>query len=280
MNTLELYNGVKIPNLVLGGFLKLHKKELIPIYQGAVDAGIRGFDTARDYSNEDQVGLALKEVIKSNGLSRDDIFITTKIGNGQQIKGKILEEIDKSLRNLQTDYVDLWLMHWPLPGHFRRTWDLMSEVYEKTDKVRAIGVANYDIRHFQELLADHSTHTPMVNQIEMHPMRTIEPIRSYMQGHNIQLEAYSPLCRCIDRIMDNGSLKAIAAKYGKTIPQIILRWHLQLRSIPVFRSTKPSRLKDNIDIYDFSLTDEDLLSISSLNEDYKYHLESVHCPGY
>lgn len=259
----------------------MNYSELYSVMRAGFEAGFRAIDTARDYGNEPVVGAVLKNVLKDLNMSRSDVFITTKIGNSQQIKGNILEQIDQSLRNLQTDYVDLWLMHWPYPDYFRLTWEKMTEVYTNTGKVRAIGVANYRERHFKQLLNSGDVLIPMVNQIEYHPLRTVVDLKGYMQLHNIKLQAYAPLCRLVDPLKNADVLNNLSKRYNKSIGQIILRWHIQQGDVmPIFKSYKPSRFKENIDIFDFELTQEEMSSIFSLNIDYKYHVESCNCPGY
>lgn len=244
-----------------------------------IKVGFRAFDTARAYGNEHVVGQVMKECLKEQGLTREDIFITTKIGNGEQRSGNIEEQIDISLRNLQTEYVDLWLMHWPYPDYYCDTWHKMEKVY-KTGKVRAIGMANYRVRHFEHLFEAGVEVMPHCVQMELHPMRTADDIVDFCRERDIAIQAYSPLCRMIEKIKNSNDLKEIAASHGKTIPQIILRWHIQNKTVPVFKTLKPYRLKENIDIFDFKLTDEEMEKVASLDEDYKFHLESASCPGY
>ena len=275
----KLRNGIEMPGMAIGTNW-IGKKDLKKILHSAFDAGFRAIDTARDYGNEHIVGDALYEVLKEKGMSRGDIFITTKIGNGQQAKGDIANEIDVSLRNLRTDYVDLWLMHWPYPGYYEITWDKMIDIYDKSTKVKAIGVANYDIRHLESLKGTFSEFMPMVNQIEFHPLRSIPDLYAYLKKETIMLEAYCPLCRLISPIKESVILKKLASKYGKSIGQIILRWHLQNESIPIFKSYNPNRFKENIDVFDFYLTPNEIDAISLMNQNYKYHLESASCPGY
>lgn len=241
--------------------------------------GFRAFDTARDYGNEPIVGRVMKECLREHGLKREDIFITTKIGNGQQALGNIEEQINISLRNLQTDYLDLWLMHWPYPGYYVDTWHKMEKVY-KSGKVRAIGMANYRVRHFEYLFSEGVEIMPHCVQFELHPMRTAEDIVAYCRERDIAIQAYSPLCRMIKKIRDSKELQEIAARHQKSVAQVILRWHIQNQTVPVFKSLKPYRLKENFDIFDFQLSESEMAQVASLDEDYKYHLESASCPGY
>ena len=258
----------------------MDRDKMIDLFIFAFEAGIRGIDTARDYDNEKNIGKALKEALKVTGLNREDIFLTTKIGNNQQRKGEISNEIDISLDNLQTEYIDLWLMHWPYPDFYLSTWEKMLSIYEKTDKVKSIGVANYNIRHLDKLKNKFSDNLPLVNQFEFHPLYSIKGLREYMEKNSIQLEAYAPFCQFHPDLKNSEILKGIARKYNKTIGQIILRWHIQNNSIPVFLSNNTERFKENVAIFDFSLEKEDLKEIEKINKEYKYHLESVHCPGY
>jgi len=241
--------------------------------------GFRAFDTARDYGNEHIVGQVIKECLKEQGLKREDIFITTKIGNSQQVLGNIEEQIELSLRNLQTDYVDLWLMHWPYPGRYVDTWHKMEKVY-LSGRVKAIGMANFRIRHFEHLFKDGVEIMPHCVQFELSPLRTANNLVRYCRERNIAIQAYSPLCRMIPRINSSKILNEIAVAHHKTIAQTILRWHIQNQTVPVFKSLNPNRLKENYDIFDFELSNIEMQQIASLDEDYKYHIESASCPGY
>lgn len=278
MDNIELSNGVQMPCMVMStnymGYQLM--KEVVT---GGLKLGFRAFDTARDYGNEHIVGLVIEECLKEQGLSRNDVFITTKIGNSQQILGNIDEQIEMSLRNLRTDYVDLWLMHWPYPNFFVETWHKMEKIY-KAGKAKSIGVANYRLRHFKTLENTAFEITPHCVQHECHPMRTTDDILDHCREKRIAVQAYSPLCRMIPEIKTASVLVDLAKKYGKTEGQIILRWHIQRGTVPVFKSVKSQRLAENINIFDFELTNEEVLNISALNQNYKYHLESASCPGY
>ena len=278
MSKILLSNGVEMPPIV-----ETTNWMDYPVMKDLVSAGLkigyRAFDTARDYGNEDVVGRVIKECLAEQGLKREDVFLTTKIGNSQQTLGNIEEQVDISLQNLQTDYIDLWLMHWPYPDHYVDTWRKMERIY-KSGKVRAIGMANFRIRHFEHLFKEGVDVIPHCVQMELHPLRTAEDIVAYLRERNIAVQAYSPLCRMIPKIRENVLLKAIADAHGKTVGQVILRWHIQNQTVPVFKSLRPKRLQENFDIFDFALSDEEMKTVSSLDEDYKYHLESTSCPGY
>ena len=278
MNYCTLNNGIEMPPIIMSTNW-MDYPTMKEVVTAGLKIGFRAFDTARDYGNEHIVGRVLKECLAEQGLKREDVFITTKIGNGQQRLGNIEEQIEISLRNLQTDYVDCWLMHWPYPGYFVDTYHKMETVY-KTGKVKAIGMANYHIRHFEQLWKEGFDIAPHCVQFEHHPMRTADDIFEFCRSHHIAVQAYSPLCRMIDAIKKSSILNDIASKKGKTIGQVILRWHYQHQSVPCFKSLKPMRLSENFNIWDFELTQEEMAAINSMDCDYKYHLESASCPGF
>lgn len=272
-----LNNGYSLPVMAVGTN-RMDKQLLVSIISNAFTAGISYFDTARDYGNEHVVGEALSYVLKSNGLKRSDFYITTKVGNGQQLSCNMRKEIDISLKSLQVDYVDLWLLHWPLPDYFINNFKQMHSLMQE-GKVRAIGLANPRVRHL-EMLKDSLGIIPQVIQIEHHPFRVSRDILNYCKENNIIIQAYSPLCFMIDKLKNNDILKRIAFKYNKSLAQIVLRWHYQHGITPVFRSTNPMRYKENADIFNFEISNEDMEEIFSLDEDYKFIPESLHCYGY
>lgn len=278
MQSIKFHNGIEMPPLIMSTNW-MDYKQMKEVVTTGLKIGFRAFDTARDYGNEHIVGKVLKECLAEQGLKREDIFITTKIGNSQQRLGNIIQQIDMSLNNLQTDYVDCWLMHWPYPGYYIDTYHKMEEVYKRR-KAHAIGMANYHIRHFEKLFAAGIEIIPHCVQFEHHPMRTADGIIAFCREHQIAVQAYSPLCRMIEPIKNSPILKTIAERTGKTIGQVILRWHYQHQSVPCFKSVKPKRLAENFNIWDFELTEEDMCLINSMDEDYKYHLESASCPGF
>lgn len=278
MQNIKLHNGVELPPLIMSTNY-MDYPTMKEVVTAGLKIGFRAFDTARDYGNEHIVGRVMKECLAEQGLKREDIFITTKIGNSQQRLGNISEQIDMSLKNLQMDYVDCWMMHWPYPDHYIDTYHKMEKVYHE-GKVRAIGMANYHVRHFQKLWEAGFDVAPHCVQFEHHPMRTADDIVAFCREHNIAIQAYSPLCRMIDPIKNSPILKSIAERTGKSIGQVILRWHYQHQSVPCFKSLKPKRLAENFDIWDFELTQDEMAAINSMDCDYKYHLESASCPGF
>lgn len=278
MKMIKLSNGVNMPCMVTATNW-MDYDQLKPVVSAALKNGLRAFDTARDYGNEHIVGKVLQDCLREQGLRREDIFITTKIGNSQQIKGDISSEIEISCKNLRTDYVDLWLMHWPYPGYYVKTWKGMEAVY-KNGKAKAIGMANCNVRYLQNLYDQGLTVPIHCVQFELHPYRTAVDIVSWCSKHDIAIQAYSPLCRMLPMVKSSNILKSLSAKYNKTIGQIILRWHIQNATVPVIKTTRPDRFPENANIFDFTLSEQDVAAISSLNQNYKFHLESVCCPGY
>ena len=274
----KFYNGVKYPPIIMATNW-MDYPTLKRVVSEGLEIGFRAFDTARDYGNEHIVGRVLRECLKEQHIDRSEVFITTKIGNSQQRLGNIEEQIEISLKNLQTGYVDCWLMHWPYPGFYVDTYRKMEKVY-KSGKVHAIGMANCNVRYFEEFFREGIDVVPHCVQFEHHPLRIAQDIQDICNQHNIAIQAYAPLCRMIPKIKESPVLNEIANRLDKTIGQVILRWHYQHHTIPCVKSTKPERLLENFNIWDFQLSDEDMLKINSMDEDYKYHLESASCPGY
>lgn len=238
-----------------------------------------GFDTARDYrDNEAALGFMFRRMFRNKITTRDRVFITTKVGNGQQRIGNMREEIDISLKALKTDYVDLWLLHWPLPDCWMDNWAQMQDIY-RSGKARAVGIANLRERHI-EMLRQARLPMPHVIQIEYHPFRTVPAFVEQCRQEHIQLEAYTANCMMLPFVKDNPMLKEIGAKYGKTIAQIIMRWHIQQGVIPIFHSFNPQHILENVSVYDFALAEEDMQKIFALDMDYKFHPESLNCPAY
>lgn len=254
-----LHNGVKMPWFGLGVYLVEDGQEVINAVKSAIKAGYRSIDTAAYYKNEEGVGQAIKEA----GVPREDLFITTKVWNTDQGYESTLQAFNDSLEKLSLDYLDLYLVHWPVKEKYKETWKALEALY-KEGKVRAIGVCNFQIHHLEDLLTDAEI-APMVNQVEYHPRLTQKELLTYCQEHNIQLEAWSPLGR--GRMLDDPTLQDLAIKYGKTIAQTILRWDLQTGVVTIPKSIKEQRIIENANIFDFELTNEDMKIIDSLNRD-------------
>ncbi len=256
-----LHNGVKMPWFGLGVYLSEEGQEVINAVKAAVKAGYRSIDTAAFYKNEEGVGQAIKE----SRIPREELFITTKVWNTDQGYESTLAAFNESLKKLDLEYIDLYLIHWPVKETYKETWKALETLY-KEGKVRAIGVCNFQIHHLEDLLADAEI-APMVNQVEYHPRLTQKELLAYCQEHNIQLEAWSPLGR--GRMLDEPTLQELAAKYGKTVAQIILRWDLQTGVVTIPKSVKEQRIIENADIFDFELSKADMDKIDSLNRDQR-----------
>lgn len=285
MQHINLSNGVSIPKIMMGTSicdLRGDKKVLMKQLEDAVIYGESlktiGFDTARDYSNESLLGDIFGRMISNGICKREDIFVTTKVGNGQQRLKDMKREIDLSLSAMRLDYIDLWLLHWPLPDYWLDNWEQVIEIY-KSGKVKAIGIANCRERHI-EALKKSSLPMPHVMQVEYHPFRTVSNFRKMCADNHIQLEAYSANCLMLPFVKENVLLNEIAKTHQKSVTQIIMRWHIQQGVVPIFRSFNPDHIKENVDVYDFSLSDEEMQQIFALDIDYKFHPESLNCPGY
>lgn len=285
-----------MPSIGMGTY-PLQDEAMVKAAVAATKYGYRAFDTAQAYGNEVSVGNALQEVYRVNGLKRADIFIMSKIGEAldhgmpdgklfyastpneqKDIKGIVSKQLNKTLKDLKTDYLDLLLIHWPHPDYFEEVWNALEGEYH-AGKVRAIGVSNCRERHIKKLI-DAGSICPMVNQFELHPLHTRKGLITYCQQLGIQVVAYSPLLVMDQKLMGNPVFKLLSQKYNKSIPQIILRWDVQQGVIPIPKSGNPLRLQQNIDIFDFQLTDDDIKEIDSLNENYQGLVESTYCPGY
>lgn len=223
----------------------------------AIELGYRSIDTASFYDNEQGVGQAVREA----GVPREELFITSKVWNTEQGYDSTLKACDESLEKLGMDYLDLYLIHWPVTGKFQETYRALETLY-KEGKVRAIGVSNFHVHHLKKLLADCEV-IPAVNQVEYHPHLTQVNLKAFCEENHIQLEAWSPLKR--GRLLDEPLLIDIGKKYNKTAAQIILRWDIQNEVITIPKSVHAERIQENADIFDFKLTEDEMQRIDALN---------------
>ncbi|MCM3733318.1 aldo/keto reductase [Fictibacillus nanhaiensis] len=254
-----LHNGVQMPWIGLGVYKAEDGDEVIQSIKWAIDAGYRSIDTASLYNNEAGVGQAIAE----SDVPREDLFITTKVWNTDQGYEEALSAFDASLERLGLDYVDLYLVHWPVPGKYKETWRALEKIYED-GRAKAIGVSNFKKHHLEDLIADAKI-KPMVNQVEYHPRLTQADLLTYCKQQGIQLEAWRPLLK--GEIFEEPTLLELADKYNKTVAQIILRWDIQNGVVTIPKSVTKHRIEENIDIYNFKLTNEDMTRISALNQD-------------
>ena len=254
-----LSNGVKIPSIGFGTYKSGDDEETAKIIKNALNLGYKMIDTASFYNNEVGIGNGIKE----SGIDRKDIFIVTKLWNDDHGYDNTIEAFNKSLNNLQVDYIDLYLIHWPNKLN-ADTWRAFEHLYE-TGKVKAIGVCNFKVEHLEELKKTAKI-MPMVNQVEIHPFSTKNNIINYCKDNNIKVVAWSPISR--GRVLSNDLMIDLSQKYKKSIVQIVLRWHMQKGVIPIPKSSNENRIKENMDIFDFEISSEDMKAIDSLDEGY------------
>ncbi|MFD8494532.1 aldo/keto reductase [Amycolatopsis sp. NPDC059657] len=254
----ELANGGTIPQFGLGVF-QIPPDDTAEVVREALEAGYRHLDTAQMYRNEKGVG----EGVAKSGVAREDVFITTKLANDAHGYDNAINALEGSLQRLGTDYVDLYLIHWPLPGKdlYPATWTALGDIL-RAEKARAIGVSNFQPAHLDRL-REESGVVPSVNQIELHPLLQQEELRAYHRGHGIVTEAWSPLAQ--GEVLAGPVLAKLAEKHGRSAAQIVLRWHIQLGNVVFPKSANAERLRENIDIFDFELDDEDMRSITGLD---------------
>ncbi|MBX4167693.1 aldo/keto reductase [Rhodococcus pyridinivorans] len=260
--TVTLNNGVEIPQLGFGVF-QIPEDETTAAVSAALETGYRHIDTAAIYGNEAGVGRALAD----SGLSRDELFITTKVWNSDQGYDATLRAFDTSLAALGLDRLDLYLIHWPTPARDRYadTWCALERLVEE-GRLRAAGVSNFQPAHLQRLL-DGSSLVPTINQIELHPGLQQSELRAFHAEHGIATEAWSPLAQ--GAVLNDEAITSIAERTGKSPAQVVLRWHLQLGNVVIPKSVTPSRIRENFEVFDFELTDEDMSTIAGADRDLR-----------
>lgn len=260
--TVTLHNGVKMPYFGLGVYKIEDGNDVINSVKTALEFGYRSIDTAALYENEEGVGQAIKD----SGIPREEIFVTTKVWNTDHGYENTLEAFDKSIAKLGLEYVDLYLIHWPGKDKFVDTWRALEKLYRE-GLVRAIGVSNFKPHHLQTLM-EKSEEKPVINQVELHPYFQQKELREFCKEHDIVVEAWSPLAR--GQVLDDPVLNKIGKKYGKSPAQVTLRWHLQSDIVVIPKSVTPSRIKENADIFDFELTDEEMGQINQIDKNTRF----------
>ncbi|MGG1444690.1 aldo/keto reductase [Brevibacillus laterosporus] len=262
-----LANGVVKPWLGLGVYKADDGAEVEQAIRMALEAGYRSIDTAAIYENEAGVGKAIRD----SKIPREEIFVTTKVWNTEQGYESTLQAFDTSLQKLGLDYIDLYLVHWPVPGKYKETWRALETLYKK-GLVRSIGVSNFHIHHLEDLLSVCEV-KPMLNQIEMHPFLIQEELRQYCEQHGIYVEAWRPLMR---GNLEVPLVQEMAERYQKTPAQIVLRWDLQHKVLVIPKSVRKERIIENADLFDFELTDEDMTMLDGLNRDQRFGPDPDH----
>lgn len=260
--TYSLNNKTQIPSLGLGVWQIEDGQPTIQAVKAAIDSGYRLIDTAAVYGNEQGVGQAIAEF----DIDRSDLFITTKLWNSHQGKELTRSAFDASLHKLGLDYVDLYLIHWPTPARdkYVETWHELESIYNE-GKAKAIGVSNFHQEHIEKLLAN-STVAPAVNQIELHPYFQQRELVEYCRAHDIQVESWSPLGGTGSKLLSDPVINELATRYGKNAAQIIIRWHIQKGFVVIPKSSHPDRIRQNGEVFDFELTDEDMSNIDNLDQ--------------
>ena len=258
--TVTLNNGVEIPQLGFGVF-QIKPEDTVKATTSALEIGYRHIDTAQMYGNEREVGLAVRE----SGIPREDVFVTSKVNNNRLERDDMLRSFDTSLDDLGFDYLDLLLIHWPLPGvsDYVARWKAMEEIYA-SGRVKAIGVSNFHPNHLRNVFAGAEVR-PAVNQIEVSPFLTQDELRAFDAEHQIITEAWSPIAR--GKVADDPVIGRIAGRLGRSPAQVTLRWHVQRGDVVFPKSVTRSRIEENFAIFDFELDESDMTAISALNRD-------------
>lgn len=261
MEHLTLNNGNKIPSIGLGTYRNTNALEITNAIKTAYNIGFRLIDTAVIYENEKFIGNSIKDL----KIDRKELFITSKVWNSEQGYESTLKSFELSLKNLQTDYLDMYLIHWPVAEKFNDTWRAFEHLY-KQGVVKNIGVSNFHVNHLNELLKTANV-IPAVNQIELHPFLIQEELQKFCKQKNIQIESWSPIAKA--RVVDNKELLKIAYSHGKTNVQITLRWHIQQGLVAIPKSVNPKHIEEFAEVFDFELSEEEMKKISTLNKNLR-----------
>ncbi|MET3288323.1 aldo/keto reductase [Brevibacillus fluminis] len=263
--TTTLHNGVQMPWFGLGVFKVEEGPELVNAVRAAIVHGYRSIDTAAIYGNEEGVGKGIREGLAEAGIAREELFVTSKVWNADLGYESTLAAYEQSLAKLGLDYLDLYLIHWPVAGKYKEAWRALETLY-KAGRVKAIGVSNFQIHHLEDLMKDAEI-KPMINQVEYHPRLTQKEVQAFCREHGIQMEAWSPLMQ--GQLLENETLQEIARTYQKSVAQVILRWDLQNGVVTIPKSTKEHRIAENANVFDFELTADDMARIDALNQNHR-----------
>ena len=299
MPTYKLQNGVEIPSIGLGTY-GLNQNTMETSIKASWEAGARLIDTASAYDNEVFIGNAIENLSKKGVLKREDLILQTKVGDklyadgtprgyyfydssscpNHDVRSQVMEQVENSLRQLKTDYLDILLIHWPYNDVLCDIWKNLERLYEEK-VVRSIGVSNFKVRHLKKLMSKANI-IPMINQLCISPINSLKEEYTFAEENGILLEAYSPLNTIKNREVreNHKTFYDLADKYKKSISQVLLKWYYQKGILPIPKSSSSERVKMNSDIFDFEITTADMEYIDSLNYDYQYLVESKFCPGY
>ena len=259
-DTITLNNGLQMPGMGLGVF-QVENDATADMVKNAIEVGYRSIDTAAIYGNEAGVGQGIKQALASTGLNREDLFITSKVWNDGLSYDETIAAYEDSLQKLGLDYLDLYLIHWPGKDKYAESWRALEDLYDQ-GKIKAIGVCNFTVAHLEKLLT-FARIKPVINQVEFHPRLQQVELRAFCDEHQIQLEAWAPLMQ--GGLLEDETIAQIATKYGKSIAQVILRWDVQNGVITIPKSVRRERMMQNADIFDFTLTDEEMAIINAMN---------------
>jgi len=267
MDYIEFYNGNQMPMLGLGTFRVENDDTCKEAVKHAIESGYRSIDTAKVYGNEEQVGQGIKEGLESTGLNREDIFVTSKLFFEDFGRENVAQAYETSIQKLGLDYLDLYLVHWPGTNEavMIDTWKGMEDLY-KDNRVKNIGVSNFNPDHFEALLAQVSI-KPVINQVEFHPYFTQEKLRKYLEAQNIYMESWSPFMNA--QILNDETLNEIGKEVNKSAAQVIIKWNMQHNVVVIPKSVTSSRIEENIDVFDFELSAEQMKRIDDLNKDQR-----------
>lgn len=261
-STKTLTNGIEMPRLGLGVYKMTEREETLQAIDKALKVGYRAIDTASLYGNEEEVG----EAIRNAGIAREEIFVTTKVWNSDHGYDATLRAFEGSLKKLNLDYIDLYLTHWAVPETFEETYRAIERLYDEK-LIRATGVSNHHEHHLEKLLAKANV-APMVNQVELHPYLQQDALKAFCREHQIAITAWSPLGR--GGVLNDPAILEISQEVGKTVAQVVLRWHLQNDTIIIPKSVTPSRIEENAQIFDFELTPKQMDKLQSLNRNHRF----------
>lgn len=254
-------NGTEIPGLGLGVF-QIPDEDTAEVVKNGIINGYRLIDTAQIYGNETGTGIGIKEGLAATGLTREDLFVTSKIWNNHLTHAETITAFEETLDRLALDYLDLYLIHWPGKEAFKESWQALEELYA-AGKIKAIGVSNFEVHHLEELLS-YAKVVPVINQVELHPKLSQQTLRDFCEKHAIKIQAWSPLMQ--GKLLNEPTILEIAEKHKKTPAQVILHWDIQQDILLVVKSVHEQRLQSNADVFDFELDQTDMTRLNDLND--------------